>query len=79
MGDNAFQAPSSEVQAVDPLVMRGYAIGIGHCTNGEYNLQILAYAGGKQNHVCRGVWSAEVHNQCDMLDMATTLLGFLKK
>ena len=32
---------------------------------------------GNKNHVCRGVWSAEVHNQCDMLDMSTTLLGSL--
>ena len=79
VGDSAFQAPASESQAVDPLVMRGYVIGIGHYSDNGYNMQILAYAGGKQNHVCRGVWSAEVHNQCDMLDMATTLLGFLEE
>ena len=36
VGDSAFQAPSSEAQAVDPLVMRGYAIGIGHYTDGSY-------------------------------------------
>ena len=87
VGDSAFQAPSAEAQAVDPLVMRGYVIGIAHYesdgtvanTSGTYNIQILAYAGGKQNHVCRGVCAAEVHNQCDMLDMATTLLGFLEE
>ena len=44
-----------------------------------YDLQVLEYACGKQNHVCRGVWSAELHNQCDMADMAVILLGFLEE
>ena len=34
---------------------------------------------GKQNHVVRGVWSAELFNQCDALGKATVLLGFLEE
>ena len=39
-------------------------------------LQALDYTAGKQNHVCRGVWSSELHNQCDMVEMAAIVAGF---
>ena len=42
----------------------------------RYQLQILDYSVGKQNHVCRGVWSSELHNQCDMVEMASIVAGF---
>ena len=42
----------------------------------SYQLQVIDYAAGKQNHVCRGVWSSELHNQCDMVEMATIIAGF---
>ena len=42
----------------------------------RYQLQLLDYSAGKQNHVCRGVWSSELHNQCDMVEMASIIAGF---
>ena len=45
----------------------------------SYDLQVLEYVCGKQSHVCRGVWSAELHNQCDMADMALIMLGYLEE
>ena len=42
----------------------------------SYKLQVLDYTAGKQNHVCRGVWSSELHNQCDMVEMASIVAGF---
>ena len=42
----------------------------------SYKLQVLDYTAGKQNHVCRGVWSSELHNQCDMVEMASIIAGF---
>ena len=36
----------------------------------------FGFYGGRQSHVCRGVWSAELHNQCDMVDVAVILRGF---
>ena len=46
---------------------------IGHRS---YQLQVIGYAAGKQAHVCRGVWSSELHNQCDMVEMASIVAGF---
>ena len=42
----------------------------------KYLLQVIDYTAGKQNHVCRGVWSSELHNQCDMIEMASIISGF---
>ena len=42
----------------------------------RYRLQVLDYTAGKQNHVCRGVWSSELHNHCDMVEMASIVVGF---
>ena len=39
-------------------------------------LQVIDYTAGKQHHVCRGVWSSELHDQCDMVEMATSIAGF---
>ena len=36
----------------------------------------MDYGAGKQNHVCRGVWSSELHDQCDMVEMASIVAGF---
>ena len=109
VGDSAYQAPASDSEAVDPLVMRGFVLALAHLhTNGtseegrktqslaaparraqssaeasgstcRLDLQVLEFTCGKQSHVCRGVWSAELHNQCDMADMAVVLLGFLEE
>eukprot|EP00959_Pyramimonas_sp_CCMP1952_P283070 5916800-Pyramimonas_sp.AAC.1 len=81
VGDSVYQAPSDESKATDPLVMRGYVLGLAHYDekNSKYDLQVLAFLGGKQNHVCRGVWSAEIHNQCDMLDMMVIILSFFEE
>ena len=82
IGDSAYQAPS-EQEAGDPLVMRGYVLALAHETERDgrlqYQLQLLDYLAGKQHHICRGVWSAELHNQCDMLDAALLQLGFLQE
>ena len=43
----------------------------------SYQLQVIDYAAGKQGHVCRGVWSSELHNQCDMVEMASIVAGFI--
>ena len=51
--------------------LKGVAIG-----RRRYLLQVLDYAAGKQNHVCSGVWSSELHNQCDMIEMASIVSGF---
>ena len=42
----------------------------------RYQLQILDDAAGKQSHVCRGVWSSELRNQCDMIEMVSIIAGF---
>ena len=54
-----------------PKVPNGVTIG-----HRSYQLQVIDYAAGKQNHVCRGVWSSEMHNQCDMVEMAAIIAGF---
>ena len=86
VGGSAYQAPSDlsgrcTVGVTDPLVMRGYLIALAHYEEDTktYQLQILEYVAGKQNHVCRGVWSAELFNQCDMVSMSKILLGFLEE
>ena len=83
VGDSAFQAPTDEEAATDPLVMRGYGICLAHetITNGlhSYQLQVMEYCSGKQSRVTRGVWSAELYNQSDMVDMAAILLGFMEE
>lgn len=43
----------------------------------RYELRLLDYAAGKQSHVCRGIWSPELHNQCDMVDTGSILAGFM--
>ena len=40
-----------------------------------YQLHLLETCAGNPYHVCSGVWSAERHNQCDMIGMATILTG----
>ena len=57
--------------AADRKVMAGVKIG-----RRRYLLQLLDYTAGKQNHVCRGVWSSELHNQCDMVEMGSIIAGF---
>ena len=42
----------------------------------RYQLQVLDYTAVTQSHVCRGVWSSELHNQCDTLEMASIIAGF---
>jgi len=76
IGDSAYQAPDED-SAKDPLVMRGFAIALAHwnATEKVYSVQLIEYLGGKQSHVCRGVWGAELHNQCDMVDTAAILNG----
>ena len=73
-------------------MMRGYMIALAHrsTTTGEasrsapsskmqFELQMLDYASGRQHRICRGVWSAELHNICDMLDAALIQLAFLEE
>ena len=83
IGDSAYQAPTGcgTESTADPLVMRGYTLALAHYHEGQraFQLQVLEYSGGKQNHVCRGVWSAELHNQCDMADVGIIILGFLEE
>ena len=78
IGDSAFKAPQADDDTSDALVMRGYAIVLGHfnAATNTWQIQVLEFCGGKQSHVCRGVWSAELHNQCDMIDVAIILRGF---
>ena len=91
VGDSAYQAPRTE-DGGDPLVMRGYMIALAHrsTASGEasrsapsgkmqFELQMLDYASGRPHHVCRGVWSAELHNICDMLDASLIQLAFLEE
>ena len=56
---------------IKPKVPNGVTIG-----HRKYVLQVIGYTAGKQNHVCRGVWSSELHNQCDMIEMASIISGF---
>ena len=42
----------------------------------RYKRQVLDYTAGNQDHVCRGVWSSELRNQCDMVEMASIIAGF---
>jgi hypothetical protein len=94
IGDSAYQA-GPEDDTNSPLVMRGYAIALAHgpmainasmgsvraspVGGQQYKLQLLEYVAGKQTHVCRGVWSAELYNQCDMLGMCSVMAGFLEE
>ena len=75
IGDSAFKVPTDDEDNTDALVMRGYAIALGpfDASTQTWSLQVLDICGGKQSHVCRGVWSAELHNQCDMVDVAVIL------
>ena len=41
--------------------------------------QRLEWSCGQHNHVHRGVWFAELHNQRDMADMSLIMLGFLEE
>ena len=61
--------------AAEPTTTRKVPNGvtIGHRS---YQLQVIDYTAGKQGHVCRGVWSSELHNQCDMIEMASIVAGF---
>ena len=89
IADSAFRGPDdkescSERSRLDPTVMRGYVIGLAHCSSPsiagrKYQIQLLDYVAGKQSHVTRGVWSSELFNQCDALGKATVLLGFLEE
>ena len=85
VGDSAFQAPSKEEEAVDPLVMRGYVLAFAHETpnrqgdGSTHQLHLIEWSCGKQKHVCRGVWSSELHNQCDMVEMGTIISAFAEE
>ena len=57
--------------ADDKKVLSGVKVG-----KRKYLLQVLEFSAGKQNHVCRGVWSSELHNQCDMVEMGSIIAGF---
>ena len=77
IGDSAFKMP--EEADASPLVMRGYVWALASLHDSTYNLQVLEYVSSRQHHVCRGVWSAELHNQCDMADMGLVLSGFYEE
>ena len=62
---------NNDVEKTNVMKLPGVSI-----ANRSYKLQILESCAGKQAHVCRGVWSAELHNQCDMIGMATIMTGF---
>ena len=86
IGDSAFQAPSQPLdgEAVDPLVMRAFVLALAHrrtASDGKpgYLVQVIDYAGGKQSHVSRGVWSSECFNLRDALDSAILLLGYFEE
>ena len=89
IADSAYRGPDaeeacSERTVSDPTVMRGYIIALAHVSRKsaglkQYHIQLLDYTAGKQSHVSRGVWSAELFNQCDALANATVLLGFLEE
>ena len=89
IADSAYRGPdaeeaTSERTVLDPTVMRGYIIALAHVSKTsaglkQYTIQLLDYIAGKQSHVSRGVWSAELFNQCDALAKATVLLGFLEE
>jgi len=76
IGDSAYQASDGD-SARDSLVMRGFAMACARrsATDKVYSVQLIEYLGGNQNHVCRGVWSAELPNQCDRMDTAAMLNG----
>ena len=63
------------------MVMRGYCIALAHWDQATWTwaIQLLEYLSGKQKHVCRGVWSAELLNLCDLWDMGLIMLGFLEE
>ena len=77
IGDSAFKMP--EEADASPLVMRGYVWALASHDGSKYNLQVLEYVSSRQHHVCRGVWSAELHNQCDMCDMGLILSSFFEE
>ena len=62
-----------------PLVMRGYVWALASHRDSEFNLQVLEYVSSRQHHVCRGVWSAELHNQCDMADMGLIFSAYFEE
>ena len=84
VGDSAFQAPSCEDEAADPLVLRGYILALAHETKGsttgsKFKIHLLEWSSGKQRHVCRGVWSSELRNQCDMVESGTIISAFIEE
>ena len=60
IGDSAFKMPDEA--DTSPLVMRGYMWALASRRDSTYNLQVLEYVSSRQRHICRGVWSAELHN-----------------
>ena len=50
-----------------------------HRQDASCQLQVLEYTSSRQNHVCRGVWSAELHHQCDMADMGLLLAAYFEE
>ena len=77
IGDSAFKMPDE--QDANPLVMRGYVWALASHQDANFELQVLEYTSSRQNHVCRGVWSAELHNQCDMADMGLLLSAYFEE
>ena len=83
VGDNAFQAPTSAEETIDPLVMRGDSIGLGDITINtmmDHAHRICRYLSSlRANRIMliQGVWSAELFNHGDMLDMSIVLLAYL--
>ena len=45
----------------------------------QYDLHLIDWLSGKQRHVIRGVWSAELNNHIDMLDACALLQGFMEE
>ena len=79
IGDSAFRAPTGAEDGA--MVMRGFLVALGHYDEKSttWFLQILEYLCGRQKHVCRGVWSAELLNLCDLWDMGLIIAGFLEE
>ena len=66
------------------MVMRGMVYALAHRKpdvgdRHRYELQLVEWTAGRQKHVARGVWSAVLFNQCDLIDFATVLLGFFEE
>ena len=53
---------------------------LAHCTEDtagirKYDIQLVDFMTAKQKHVVRGVWTAELYNQIDMMEFMIVLLS----